>query len=257
MTIQFDHFNPQSFERLVQALCTKILGSELVVFGSGPDGAREATFEGKVPYPSASEQWDGYIVIQAKCRKSLRHSREDARWLAQQLRHDLNKFLDTKRALRKPEYYILATNVTLSSVEATGGKAIIESVMKHFRPLLDLKSWAVWSADELRVHLENANDVRTTYTAWLTPSDVLSELIKSLKRPNLGQLLPLALSRDLRNERDVRLRDAGQETESPVFLDQTFVDLPLESADPRGIDRLAAELNTLEVNRDKTPLLKF
>src|SRR5262249_38620011 len=50
-------------------------------------------------------------------------------------------------------------------------------------------------------------------------------------RPNLTRLLPLALSRDLRNERDIRLRDAGQETEKPIFIDRVFVDLPVRVLD--------------------------
>ena len=67
MAIQFDHFSPQAFERLVQALSVSVLGKGVVIFGNGPDGGREATFEGTVPYPSETDRWDGYIVVQAKC----------------------------------------------------------------------------------------------------------------------------------------------------------------------------------------------
>ncbi len=39
-----------SFETLVQALFLKIVAPGGIIFGSGPDGAREATFEGKMNY---------------------------------------------------------------------------------------------------------------------------------------------------------------------------------------------------------------
>ena len=58
--------SPRSFEQLIQSLAARILGPGLVIFGDGPDGGREATFEGRVPYPNESEPWQGYIVVQAK-----------------------------------------------------------------------------------------------------------------------------------------------------------------------------------------------
>ncbi len=36
------------------------------VYGMGKDGAREATFHGKAPYPSKEERWDGSWIFQAK-----------------------------------------------------------------------------------------------------------------------------------------------------------------------------------------------
>jgi hypothetical protein len=55
-----------SFEHLVQALFLKVVAPGGVIFGAGPDGAREATFEGKMDYPSRRARWDGYVVVQAK-----------------------------------------------------------------------------------------------------------------------------------------------------------------------------------------------
>src|ERR1700730_17926318 len=212
---------------MIQALSVHVLGPGVVVFGAGPDGGREATFDGTVAFPSTADQWEGYIIIQAKCREKLRNNSQDADWLINQLRHDLDKFLDRKRRLRKPQYYIAATNVTLSPEARGGGKTKVEALFKTYLRRLRLKGDSIWAADELRAYLENAEDVRKSYTAWLTPSAGLARLIKNLERPNLERLLPLALARDLRNERDVRLRDAGQETETPIFLDDVFIDLPV------------------------------
>jgi hypothetical protein len=65
----FSSFSPRSFEHLIQALCQKILGPGIRVHGDGPDGGREASFRGRVPYPSAVEYWEGYGVVQAKFRQ--------------------------------------------------------------------------------------------------------------------------------------------------------------------------------------------
>jgi hypothetical protein len=264
--MEFNHFSPQAFEHLIQALSVHVLGPGTVIFGTGPDGGREATFEGEVSYPSEAEHWNGYIVVQAKCKEQLQAGSQDADWLAGQLKEELKKFLDRKRGLRKPQYYILASNVKLSAQHRVGGKAKISAVFDSYKRRLGLKGFAVWSPDELRVFLESATGVRRAYTAWLTPSDVLAELLDNLRRPNLQRLLPLALGRDLRAERDVRLRDAGQETEKPINLEDVFIDLPIVagsaavSVDPRirtqrGLGRGAGRqfANSNSEREDKRP----
>lgn len=238
---------------MVQALCVKILGPGTVVFGPGPDGAREAVFEGRVAYPSTVGGWDGYIVVQAKCREQLQNNQTDALWLCQQATKDLKKFLVKNSKLRKPKYYILVSNVHLSSVPRTGGRAKVEKVLHGFKKTIGFAEAAIWSANELRAFLENASDIRRTYAAWLTPSDVLTDLVEKLGRPNLAQLLPLALARDLRDERDVRLKDAGQETEKPVFLEEVFIDLPIGSR--KTDDRDGDEIDDLD-EVDSKPLGK-
>ncbi|MBI5261685.1 MAG: hypothetical protein HY852_07690 [Bradyrhizobium sp.] len=221
----FDNFSAQSFERLIQALSVNVLGPGIVVFGAGPDGGREATFEGTVPFPSLEARWNGYIVIQAKCKEVPKGDARDASWLITQLKAEFGKYQKNKR-LRRPEYYIIATNVTLSPEAKNGGRAKVERLIEQYQKKLKFKAAAIWAADDLRALLENARDVRISYSAWLTPGDVLAELIDLIARPKLKDVLPLALARDLRQERDIRLRDAGQETEKPVYLHDLFVDLP-------------------------------
>jgi hypothetical protein len=239
--IEFGNFSAQSFERLIQALSARILGPGVVVFGSGPDGAREATFDGAVPYPSLAERWDGYIVVQAKNKEVLKGDARDASWLRTQLKQEFDKYLKNK-SLRRPDYYIIATNVTLSPEATNGGRVKVERLISQYKKKLKFKAVSIWAADELRAHLDGARDIRISYAAWLTPSDVLAELIDFVARPKLREVLPLALARDLRQERDIRLRDAGQETEKPVYLDDLFVDLPFlaetieEGDDTEGTD---------------------
>src|SRR5258708_11207871 len=147
--LAFDNFSPKSFERLTQAICIHVLGAGTTIFGSGPDGGREATFTGEVPFSSASNRWNGYIVVQAKCRERLRDSIEDATWLIDQLGTEFKKFYDSKRQLRRPEFYIVATNVRLSSVTNVGGQAKVEAFLQAASAQLGIKAFHVWPADEL------------------------------------------------------------------------------------------------------------
>ena len=79
----------RSFEHLVQALATRVLGPGIMVFGDGPDGGREATFERKVPYPSSEDGWEGYAVVQAKYRQRSGNVQQDGNWAVDQLKEEL------------------------------------------------------------------------------------------------------------------------------------------------------------------------
>ena len=62
--------NDRDFEHLVQGLAKKVIAPGVRIFGDGKDGGREATFEGRMSYPSEADPWDGYLVIQAKFPKA-------------------------------------------------------------------------------------------------------------------------------------------------------------------------------------------
>src|ERR1044072_4061118 len=98
--------NPRDFEHLIQTLAIKNIAAGVIPFGDGPDGGREATFKGKMMYPSMAEPWDGYLVIQAKyLTRPSGDSAKDGDWAINQLAKDLAKFEDLNRNLPKPDYY--------------------------------------------------------------------------------------------------------------------------------------------------------
>ena len=67
----------RGFERMCQALASYALGPGIQVFGDGPDGGREASFDGRLRYPTAEEPWDGYGVLQAKYKEKVTTSGQD------------------------------------------------------------------------------------------------------------------------------------------------------------------------------------
>jgi hypothetical protein len=269
MGYDFSRFSPQSFERFAQALATKKLGAGISVFGAGPDGAREVSFQGPLPITTHGAAWDGYVVAQSKYKSVLKGGVEDIAWLQKELVADLDKFLDPKRNLRKPEYYIVITNVNLSSVvsgrsRGKGGQQKIEELFESYKVKIGLLGWLVWHADLLSAMLDSERDIRTRYSAWVTEGDVLASALAALKRPSITSVVPLALRRDLRKDRDIRRKDAGQITDKRIYLEDVFVDLPLEQLSSAsrssaahmidGEDKSAAEMeeeNDLESASDE------
>ena len=183
-----DGLNSRDFEQIVQAIAKKEIANGVTPFGDGPDGGREATFDGKMNYPSVTAPWDGYLVIQSKFKlHSTGNPKEDGDWLIEQLSKDLLKFSDTKRKLKRPEYYLATTNIRLSAVAGTGARDRVDAWLRAEGAKLGFKGQDVWAYDDVCRFLDNNQDVRIAYSHLITPGDVLSGMHESLDLfKNLG-----------------------------------------------------------------------
>jgi hypothetical protein len=235
----FSRFSPRSFERFAQALAVKALGPGISVYGDGPDGGREAAFEGTISFPSTADPWRGYTVVQVKYRQNAGNAAEDADWLVGELRNELDAYVDTARDRRRPEQYLLITNARLSPVpktkRASGGIAKADAVFEEYRDLIGLKDWRIWHYDELCVRLAEAEEIRRAYSAWVTPSDVLSDVLSSLKLrgADFGEVMHRYLQREVRSQRSTRLQQAGHGGgDVATHLEDVFVDLPFQETHP-------------------------
>ena len=92
MDFEFKTFSPRSFERFAQAMALHALGDGVMVFGDGPDGGREACYEGLLNFPSGAENWSGYTIMQAKFLQVPGSPHEEADWLVTLLRNELTMF---------------------------------------------------------------------------------------------------------------------------------------------------------------------
>jgi len=218
----------RSFEQLIQALSVGPFGHGVVIFGDGPDGAREATFEGPTTYAPKGRPWDGYLVVQAKFRQRPEGGGKDAVWALQQLTSELKKFASRTRKLRKPEYYVFATNVILTPVHKTGGKDRAYATVAKYRRQLGIKDFDIWDYDKIRVLLDRSEDIRHAYGAWITPGDVLAEVMSRLEadRPDLEKVLTNFLQKEMLADQYVNLEQAGHSVEDRIPLATVFVDLP-------------------------------
>lgn len=178
---------PRGFERLCQALATYVLGPGIEAFGSGPDGGREASFHGRVPYPSSANPWDGFGILQAKFKERILGTGADATWLRRQVKAELDAWADAGLARvsqgRRPDYLIVATNVPLSGVPGSGGKARIDKLIRDYSPQIGLQDWRVWDAGQITALLNAHPDVRRAFAALITPSEVLAQMRDRLDMP--------------------------------------------------------------------------
>jgi len=228
MADNFFGFSPESFEQFVRVLALSVFGPGVTVFGNGPDGGREASFQGEVPYPyPPTTQWSGYGVIQAKCKEKCESTEKDQKWALKQLADELQTFLTSQKRDPKPEYYIFVTNVELSST-AAGGRDEADKLVRSYYGKLPLKEHAVWDANQLTGFLAKYEVLRRRFIAYLTPGDVLAAMLADIekRRPNATRILTAFLERELRADESARLDQAGNRTEEQLRLAQLFFDLP-------------------------------
>ena len=238
-----NNIGEKEFERLIQALIKEIIGLGTITFGEGPDGGREATFLGKAGYPSKEEQWDGEWIFQAKFHDINRIGPENAR---KQILTDLEKELEkiTDKYKRKCDNYILATNVPLSSIHELGTHdKISNEITPRFKDkILHIH---VWGYDEICRFLEIFPKVRTAYLQFITPGDLIAELMNGRSCKNyLAEAILLYVRTSYDREIYAKLNQAGEVAEKQVQLQKVFIDLNVE---PRSEKDLAM---FREVNHD-------
>jgi hypothetical protein len=223
-------FSSKSFEQFIQALAMKIIGPGITVFGSGPDGGREATFEGTLGFPFEGKSWSGYGVIQAKCKEKTEGTQLDQQWALDQLGIELDRFTTKNTKRRKPDFYVFVTNVVLTPAPNGGGKDKAAKLISDFHKKLPLKDYRLWDADQINIYLHSQKEIRERFSVQLTPGDILAKLSASLEQnhPNFTTIVTSYLSRQLIDDEDARLDQAGHRVDQRTSLARVFVDLPVE-----------------------------
>jgi hypothetical protein len=222
--------NPRDFEHLTQSLAISYVASGVTPFGDGPDGGREATYRGQMVYPSASEPWNGYLVIQSKfLTRPSGDTSKDGDWALAQLKSDLVKFADPKRDLPKPDYYLFVTNVVLTPVQNTGSKDKVFGLLEHYKHIIGFKGFDIWDFDKLCRLIDGDKNIRSRFAGFITTGDVLSKVIEMLEeqQPNFANTMSVFLQKEMRADQFVKLEQAGNTADQKTPLAQVFVDLPV------------------------------
>ncbi len=119
MGYQYENLSEDTFEKLVVQISKIHFGSGVKPFAKGPDGGRDAFFNGKADnYPSKSEPWNGKIVIQAKHTDYSTASFSDKKFssnaktsiISKEI-HSINKLIENNNL----DYYILFSNRSLAA----------------------------------------------------------------------------------------------------------------------------------------------
>ncbi|GAA2406058.1 hypothetical protein GCM10010191_12560 [Actinomadura vinacea] len=234
MDYDLDRLGWRQMEHLAESLVLNILGNGVSVFGDGPDGGREAVFDGpiKFPEPDPGGPWNGYGVVQVKHRTHSRGRSDNVQWLQSQIREEVNEWLDPKSKRGKlPDYFLVITNVGLSPEPETGGWAKIEKYMREkVLPRLPFKGWRIWDYTTLSRLLDDTSDIVRSYYGLITPGDVLARLHDYVTglAPDLGDTLLTHAAKELLAEQSVTLGQAGDREEGRLALNRVAVDLPAE-----------------------------
>lgn len=252
----------RAFEQLIVSLARVELGPAMRVFGDGPDGGREATFDGTIDWAatvhgpaqalgepavaqSATDVWSGHTVVQAKYRLNPSRPHENALWLQQAIKGEIERWVEAARnhsRSRLPDYLVFVTNVDLSAVARTGGIDTVESLVAHLlrdegavKAGLRVHDFKIWHADQVRSMIDAHQQVRWAFDGLLTAGDVLAALAAARLAPS-GSLVEESLREDLLKglaaDRWVRLRQAGAAGDAKLYVDEVAIDLPVTVALP-------------------------
>src|SRR6266498_3440882 len=184
MVYDLTRMGERPFEDLCRALAVHVLGPGIQAFGDGPDGGREAAFEGRLRYStSATGPWEGYGILQAKYRR-VGIGTKDVDWLRRQITKELDAWSDPNKKRvtegRVPEYLIIATNVRLSSAARTGGIDRITTLLTGYANRIGLKGSALWEANQLTVYLNAYPAVSAKFAEFITAGDMLAKAFDKL-----------------------------------------------------------------------------
>ncbi|WP_166870286.1 hypothetical protein [Salinibacterium sp. ZJ450] len=233
MDFDLDRMGWRQFEHLVQALSLAELGNGVQIFGDGVDGGREATFDGPVQFPQGSgELWDGYGIIQAKHRTFPGDPQKNADEVIAQIRTELSKFeadvFGAVKRKRKPKYFLFATNVRLSPGDESGGIDRVEAELESWETKLNLKGTFVWHYANICRMLEKHESIRRSFAGFVTPGDVLSELMNhfGVATGAIATQLRVHAAQQLRSRQWVDLGDSGGDGDDRLALSQVGIDLP-------------------------------
>ncbi|WP_156301861.1 NACHT domain-containing protein [Streptomyces sp. e14] len=229
----------REFENLVQAIAVAELGPDVAVYGAGSDGGREAT---------QNEGGDGdYVVLQAKYKEVASSPQSEATWLIAELRKEFKEWRESDKRDRKPNRFIVATNVTLSATPRTGGIDRVAKAMREECGKLGIEEWIVWHSENVNRFLEAHPGIRTSYAAWVLPGDILTAIYDDVAKRNsdTARAVRSYIPKELLNDRYANLDQAGSADDRTVPLAEVFFDVPISQSPERTHASGARCLDTL------------
>jgi hypothetical protein len=182
---------PSEFEAMVQALLEKLyrIDGNLIQFGPGQDGGREATWSQSSNHPlysrPAKQKTD---VIKEWVFQVKYHDLDQRGWSTARdaIAVDLDKELEkiVHKYAVPCHAYVMITNVPFTGARNVGTRDQITALGKKWSK--HVPQIHVWDASDLSRMLDANEDVRTAYIDTILPGDLLkaiyNEAIYGLKR---------------------------------------------------------------------------
>jgi len=125
MDYRLELLDPDSFERLVNTICTDLLGMGTVSFSKGKDGGRDGRFTGAAnSYPSKASPWKGKFIIQSKHTSNPVASCSDKDFERLILDEEVPKIIELKRT-NSITCYLIFTNRKYSGIN---GEKLLDKI---------------------------------------------------------------------------------------------------------------------------------
>ena len=102
--------------------------------------------------------------------------------------------------------------MVLSAVSKKGGKDKAAALIKKHKAKVPIKDFRLWDYDQINTYLDNFQEVRNAYAAWVLPGDVLAEMMERIKPrlPNFHDVMANFLQKELLSDRFANLEQAGE-----------------------------------------------
>ena len=246
MNYDLSRLGPLEFEDMVQSLWQGHFGMTSSIYGSGPDGQREASFQGKAKVPkNDGEELEGYWVLQAKFKE--KNDNKCFNWLRKELTQEIQGFQRKKKENEQagkeihiiPEIYLFFTNIVLTPVGQSGLKDKIAQLIKENDYQSIIPHIYVLGYDEITRMLDNNRNVATAYASFILPGDVLSylyERVTEAERLRHNSLLRYIKNSFISNRRS--RMDQQEEIEEAggrkVYLEKVYTDLDYKGENLSG-----------------------
>jgi hypothetical protein len=135
-------------------------------------------------------------------------------------------FKDPAKGRQWPDNLIIITNVDVTAGK-NGTLEKARKVVAAARPALR-KRFHVWGGTKVVDLLDQNQAVAKRYGHFLTPGHVLEQLYSALTddRVNVNQLVTALVVQGIRDQRRMRIEQAGSPEDQPPGIDELFVDLP-------------------------------
>lgn len=237
MNYNLNNLGPNNFEHLVQSLCKKIIGEGVSIFGSGPDGQREATFNGKSNYPSENDGWTGYWVVQAKF-KSPDTKAADYPWIKKCFEDEMKGFREKKNMGKSiPDNYLFFTNIVLTPVFEKGIKDRIEEIASSYNSLIP--NIHIIGADDICRFLDGNRDIAVCYSSYILSGDILSFIYNDVREKEKARQNTFYryLIQSFNDDYCSKMEQAGKVTEERVSIDKVYIDLKFKYENAIGEGR--------------------
>jgi len=128
MDYRLENISKDDFERLVNMICQRILGTGVIEFAEGTDGGRDGRFTGTAEkFPSSKDCWKGKFIIQVKHASSPIASCSDSSFQNKIIKEEIPK-LKTLKANNELDNYLLFTNRKYTGIK---GIEIVNTIRKE------------------------------------------------------------------------------------------------------------------------------